>query len=118
MTIREAACISCNNCVEQVKAGRGVSCKPLVESPENNFFPQMTEIIPASPPHPPGTDYRISIGLEQHVAGFSPVIRIEMESKGKMLGPALSFSLDSDDYQKVNSAVAKLIEKQSEDHSK
>jgi len=116
--LAKAACISCNNCVEQVKAGRGVSCKPLVESPENNFFPQMTEIIPASPPHPPGTDYRISIGLEQHVAGFSPVIRIEMESKGKMLGPALSFSLDSDDYQKVSTTVAKLIEKQGEDHSK
>src|SRR5208337_2058850 len=27
--IRKAACISCNNCVEQVKKGEGLNCLPL-----------------------------------------------------------------------------------------
>ena len=115
--ISKAACISCNNCVEEAKSGRGVSCIPK-ESKAETFFPQLTETIPASPPHPPGTNYRISIGLEQGVAGFSPVIKIEMESKGKVLEQALSFPLDSDDYQKVSSTVARLIEIQAEEQSK
>jgi 2,4-dienoyl-CoA reductase-like NADH-dependent reductase (Old Yellow Enzyme family) len=116
--LAKASCISCNNCVEQVKAGHGISCVPREESKSETFFPQMTEIIPASPPHPPGTNYRISIGLEQGVGGFSPVIKIETESKGKVLGQTLSFPLDSDDFQNVSTTVVKLIGKQAEDRSK
>jgi len=74
----KSACISCNNCVEQVKTGHGVSCIPLVESTTETFFPQLTETIPASPPHPPDTGYRIAIGLEQVNGLFSPVVKIEM----------------------------------------
>jgi 2,4-dienoyl-CoA reductase-like NADH-dependent reductase (Old Yellow Enzyme family) len=114
----KAACISCNNCVEQAKAGYGISCIPLEESNTETFFPQMTEIIPASPPHPPGTHYRISVGLEQVASGFSPVVKIEMEHNGKVLGHPPYFPLASDDFEKVRSTVAKLIEKQAGDQAK
>ena len=62
-------------------------------------------------PHPPGTNYRISIGLEQIAAGFSPVVKVEMERNGKILKQAPYFPLDSDDYKKVSRATVKLIER-------
>ena len=108
----KAACISCNNCVEQVKAGHGVSCIPYKESKEETFFPQLTKTLPASPPHLPGTNYMISIGLEQVVAGFSPVVKVEMEFNGKMLGHPPYFPLESDDYEQINRAIAELLAKQ------
>lgn len=117
-SLAKAACISCNNCVEQAKAGHGVSCIPLVESPEETFFPQLTKTIPASPPHPPGSCYRISIGLEQVDGLFSPVVKTEMEHNGKVLGQTPYFPLGSDDYEWVNGAVAELLSKQKEDQTK
>ena len=110
--LTKAACISCNNCVEQGKAGHGISCIPLMESEAETFFPQLTEIIPASPPHPPGTNYRISIGLEQVDAGFSPVVKVEMEYNDKVLGQTPYFPLGSDDYERVRSTIAELLSKQ------
>ena len=110
--LARAACISCNNCVEQVKTGRGIACVPLEDAPEETFFPQSTEIIPASPPHPPGTTYRISIGLEQVAAGFSPVVKVEMELNGKVLEHPPYFPLGSDDYERISGAIAELLSKQ------
>ncbi len=109
----KAACISCNNCVEQIKAGRGVSCIPLVESPEKTFFPQLTETIPASPPHPPGSCYRIAIGLEHANGLFSPVVKIEMVFNGRILEQVPYFPLASGDYERVNSVIDVLQAKQS-----
>jgi 2,4-dienoyl-CoA reductase-like NADH-dependent reductase (Old Yellow Enzyme family) len=109
--VTKAACISCNNCVEQVKAGRGIACVPLQDAPEETFFPQLTETIPASPPHPPDTNYRISIGLEQIDAEFSPVVKVEMEHNGKVFGQTPYFPLGSDDYERVSSAIAELLSK-------
>ena len=108
----KAACISCNNCVEQVKAGRGVSCIPRQEPKAETFFPQLTETIPASPPHLPGTNYRISIGLEQGDIGFSPVVKVEMEHNGKVLQQAPYFPLASEDYAQVSSTIKALLAKQ------
>jgi 2,4-dienoyl-CoA reductase-like NADH-dependent reductase (Old Yellow Enzyme family) len=110
--LTKAACISCNNCVEQVKAGRGVSCLPLVEPKAETFFPQVSEIIPASPPHQLGTNYLISIGLEQVAAGFSPVVKVEMEYNGKVLEQTPYYPLNSDDYERVSSAIEELLLKQ------
>jgi len=110
--LAKAACISCNNCVEQVKAGHGVSCIPLVESPEKTFFPQLTKTIPASTPHPPGSCYRISIGLEQVDGLFSPVVKIEMEHYGQILEQIPYFPLASDDYKRINQVIAELLAKQ------
>ena len=110
--LAKAACISCNNCVEEGKAGHGISCIPLVESEPETFFPQLAESIPASLPHPPGTIYRISIGLEQVAAGFSPVVKVEMELNGKVLGQIPYFPLGSDDYERISGAIAELLSKQ------
>jgi 2,4-dienoyl-CoA reductase-like NADH-dependent reductase (Old Yellow Enzyme family) len=110
--LTKAACISCNNCIELGKAGHGISCIPLVESEPETFFPQLTESIPASHPHPPGTNYKISIGLEQVDAGFSPVVKVEMEHNGKVLGQTPYFPLGSDDYARVSSAIEELLSKQ------
>jgi len=109
--LTKAACISCNNCVEQAQAGHGISCIPRVESKAETFFPQLTETIPASSPHPPGTNYKISTGLEQITTEFSPVVKVEIECNGKVLRQTPYFPLDSDDYEKVSKAIAKLIEK-------
>jgi 2,4-dienoyl-CoA reductase-like NADH-dependent reductase (Old Yellow Enzyme family) len=113
--LTKAACISCNNCVEQVKAGHGVSCIPREESKSETFFPQVTETIPASHPHPPSTNYRISIGLEQIGAGFSPVVKIEMEYHGKVLEQSPYFPVGSDDYERISSVIAELLAKQAGD---
>jgi len=107
----KAACISCNNCVELVKAGHGISCIPRDKSETETFFAQMTEIIPASPPHPPNTNYRISIGLEQVDGIFSPVVKIQMQHNGMVLEQAPYFPLGSDDYERINSTIAELLVK-------
>jgi 2,4-dienoyl-CoA reductase-like NADH-dependent reductase (Old Yellow Enzyme family) len=116
--LTKAACISCNNCVEQGKAGHGISCIPLVESEPETFFPQLTESILASHPHPPGTNYKISIGLEQVDAGFSPVVKVEMEFNGKVLRQTPYFPLGSDDYDRINDAIAQLLTKQAGESQK
>ncbi len=110
--LAEAACISCNNCVEEVKAGHGVSCVPRKEPEAETFFPQITETIPASPPHPPETNYKIAIGLEQAGAEFTPVIKVQMERNGKVLEQAPYFPLGSDDYERISRIIAELAEKQ------
>jgi 2,4-dienoyl-CoA reductase-like NADH-dependent reductase (Old Yellow Enzyme family) len=115
--LEKAACISCNNCVEQVKAGHGVSCIPK-ESKAETFFPQLMETIPASPPHAPGTNYKISIGLEQIAAGFSPVVKIEMECNGKVLGQIPYFPMGSDDYERISGVIAELLVKQTSEAPK
>jgi 2,4-dienoyl-CoA reductase-like NADH-dependent reductase (Old Yellow Enzyme family) len=107
----KAACISCNNCVEQVKAGHGISCIPLEEPKAETFFPQLTKTIPASPPHPPNTNYRISIGLEQVDGIFSPVVKIQMQHNGMVLEQAPYFPLGSDDYERINITIAELLVK-------
>jgi 2,4-dienoyl-CoA reductase-like NADH-dependent reductase (Old Yellow Enzyme family) len=113
--LAKAACISCNNCVEEGKAGHGISCIPLDKPEADTFFPQCTETIPASPPHPPGTNYKISIGLEQVAVGFSPVVKVEMEHNGKVMGHPPYFPLDSDDYTRVSGAITELLSKQAGD---
>jgi len=110
--LAKAACISCNNCVEQAKAGHGISCIPQEESKAETFFPQLTEIITASPPHPPNTNYRISLGLEQVAQGFSSVVKIQLEHNGKTLQQAPYFPLGSDDYARVSSTIEELLVKQ------
>jgi 2,4-dienoyl-CoA reductase-like NADH-dependent reductase (Old Yellow Enzyme family) len=114
----KAACISCNNCVEQVKTGHGVSCIPLDRSTEATFFPQLTETLPASPPHPSYTNYRISIGLEQVDSLFSPVVKIEMMRNGRVLDQAPYFPMASDDFSRINSVITELLAKQADESPK
>jgi 2,4-dienoyl-CoA reductase-like NADH-dependent reductase (Old Yellow Enzyme family) len=105
-----AECISCNNCFEQIKQGKGVSCVPLEPEPVETFFPQISKTVPASLPHPPGTGYQISIGLEQWDSGFIPVVKIQMVHEEKIMDRGPSFPLGSEDHQKVNKAISELLE--------
>ena len=108
--LMEAECISCNNCFEQIKQGKGVSCVPLAPEPVESFFPQISKTVPASPPHPPGTEYQISIGLEQWEASFIPVIKIQLFYEGKFVERDPSFPLGSEDPQNVARAISELTE--------
>ena len=105
------ALISCNNCFEQIKQGKGVSCAPLAAQPVESFFPQVSEMVPAGPPHPPGTGYQVSIGLERWDFSFIPVIKVQMVQDGNIVDRAPSFPLGSDDHQKVNKALTDLLAK-------
>jgi 2,4-dienoyl-CoA reductase-like NADH-dependent reductase (Old Yellow Enzyme family) len=116
--LMEAECISCNNCFEQIKHGRGVSCVPQAPQPVESFFPQISETVPASRPHPPGTGYQISIGLEQWESRFIPVAKIQMVHEGKITHRGPSFPLGADDHQKVNRAIKKLLEKHAAESAK
>jgi 2,4-dienoyl-CoA reductase-like NADH-dependent reductase (Old Yellow Enzyme family) len=109
---RKAACISCNNCVEQAKNGNGIACVPLEETASQTFFPQATEIIRASPPHRPGTGYQISVGLEERDSNYMPVVKIEMVYDGIVADIGPSFPLGSEDHDRVNSAINELLKKQ------
>ena len=103
-----AECISCNNCFEQIKQGMGVSCVPLEAEPVEKFFSQKSKTIPASQPHPPGTEYQISMGLEQWGVSFIPVIKIELIYEGKTVDRDPSFPLGSDDPSKVAETISEL----------
>jgi 2,4-dienoyl-CoA reductase-like NADH-dependent reductase (Old Yellow Enzyme family) len=116
--LRKAVCISCNNCVEQVKQGEGLSCVPLEVQLEENFFPELSETVLASPPHPPGTSYRISIGIEQCASSYLPVIKVQMVYDGKVAEQGLSFPLGTDDHFRVNTAINDLLEKHKSIHDR
>ena len=112
---RKAACISCNNCFEQIKHGKGVACVPLEVEPVETFFPQVSEMVPASPPHPEGTGYQVSVGLEQWDSSYIPVLKIQMVYKGKIISRKPSFPLASEDYVKVNQTITELLKEYSAD---
>jgi 2,4-dienoyl-CoA reductase-like NADH-dependent reductase (Old Yellow Enzyme family) len=111
---REAACISCDNCFEPIKKGEGLSCLPLEPEAAETFFPQLSETVSASPPYPPGTSYKISIGLEDWELNYIPVIKIQMVSNGQILERSPSFPLGTQDHQRVSQAIADLLEKHTE----
>ncbi len=108
---REAACISCDNCFEPIKKGEGVACIPLEPQDTVTFFPQLSDVVPASPPHPAGTAYKISIGLEDWQSNYIPVIKIQMLFNEKLSEQSISFALDSQDHQKVMQTIAELLER-------
>ena len=116
--LRKATCISCNNCIEQAKKGDGISCVPLEDAKAESFFPQVSEEIPASPPHPAGTNYRISIGLEQWESSFIPVVKIQLVRDGEIWEGGPSFPLGTEDHVKVSKAIADLLDKQAADKEK
>jgi 2,4-dienoyl-CoA reductase-like NADH-dependent reductase (Old Yellow Enzyme family) len=113
---REATCISCDNCFEPLKKGEGVSCVPLEPEAAETFFPQLSEIVPASPPHPPGTGYKISIGLEDWESNYIPVVKIQMIYNKKTSDRSPSFPLGSQDHLKVTQAIADLLKKHANVH--
>jgi len=105
-----AACISCNNCVQEAIRGSGIACAPPLEiKTKQTFYPQKTVRLPAGPPFPPGTSYIVSIGLEQWGATYLPVTKIQMHAKGKTLGRGLSIPQDRRDREKIFRDMEMLI---------
>ena len=108
---RKADCISCNQCVEQIKQGLGLQCVPLEPEPVATFFPEHLERIPAGPPHLPGTIYQIATGLEQWESGFYPVLKIQVVRDEKIIASGPSIPLSSDDPDNLLQAITTLLEK-------
>jgi hypothetical protein len=106
---RPAVCVSCNNCVEEAKSGRGISCVPPVARGAQTFFPQTTRQLPASPPFPPGTHYEVSIGLEQWRGGFLPVVKVLTRQGDTPIDDGLSVPLGSQDHRKIFQAVEEML---------
>lgn len=105
-----AACISCNNCVQEAIKGSGIACVPPREiKEEQTFFPQKTVHLPAGPSFPPGTRYAVSTGLEQWGAAYLPVIKIQMHAKGKTLDRGFSIPQDRQKREKIFKSIETLI---------
>jgi 2,4-dienoyl-CoA reductase-like NADH-dependent reductase (Old Yellow Enzyme family) len=108
---RPAVCLSCNQCVEQIKEGFGPNCAPLKPDPPQTFFPEDLEQIPAGPPHPPGTSYQVVSGLEQRESGFFPVLKVQLVRDEKIISDGPSIPLNSDDPERVIAVIKALAEK-------
>jgi len=74
--------------------------------------------VPASPPLPPGTAYRISIGIENWNSSFLPVVKIETVIDGEVTNRSTSFPLGSKDNETVAKAITELLKKHIATHSK
>jgi 2,4-dienoyl-CoA reductase-like NADH-dependent reductase (Old Yellow Enzyme family) len=109
----KAACISCNNCVEQIKAGGGVRCVPLAPGSAPSFFPQTTVSVSASPPHPVGACYVVSFGLLETASGYLPMVKTHLCYPGDETEMCPSFPVGSDDHDRVARAVSALLTRQS-----
>jgi 2,4-dienoyl-CoA reductase-like NADH-dependent reductase (Old Yellow Enzyme family) len=106
---QKAACLSCNNCVEQLKQGSGLACRPLEPQKKETFFAQKTESLPAGPPFPSTISYQVSFGLEEWDGNFLPVIKIQMVRDGQILNAGLSFPAGTDAFEKIRQLVKHIV---------
>ncbi|MFJ7934439.1 hypothetical protein [Sporosarcina sp. NPDC096371] len=73
------------------------------------FFPRVYTMVPASSPHPPNTEYKVSIGYELWDNTINTVMKVQMVYDGVIAGRRNpSYPLHSDDYYRVNDAIQKL----------
>ncbi|MCD4654456.1 hypothetical protein K8T06_11050 [bacterium] len=76
------------------------------------FFPEISELVPASPPHPKDTSYKVSIGLENMNDKYHPIVKIQMVYNGKVSGQKNpSFPINTNDYERIFQAIKKLLDK-------
>lgn len=82
------------------------------------FYPRNAIRIPASEPHPKGTEYKISIGDEEWEGGvFHSVIKVQMVYDGKVAGrKSPSYPVGTNDYKRVSDAIRRLMEDKLEDN--
>lgn len=74
------------------------------------FFPELFELVPASAPHPPKTQYKIGIGMENWDEAFVSVVKVQMVYDGVVAGRrSPSYPMTSQDYMLVNQAILRLI---------
>jgi hypothetical protein len=105
----DAACLSCNNCVEELKQGRGLRCRPEEAGSAQTFFPQKTETIPAGAPFPEGTAYQISYGLEDWQGNYLPVVRIQMIVGEKIIGEGITLPGTAEGWREIAQFIEKII---------
>ncbi|MYL21644.1 hypothetical protein GLW04_17195 [Halobacillus litoralis] len=73
------------------------------------FFPKMFIMVPASKPHPPNTEYKVSIGEEIWNDNRNPVLKVQMVYDGEIAGRrSPSYPVGTDDFQRVVAAAQKL----------
>lgn len=73
------------------------------------FTPRVEELVPASPPHPSDTFYRVAIGSEDWDGRIVQVEKVQMVHAGKIAGrKAPSYPVDSDDAERVRLALERL----------
>ena len=66
--------------------------------------------VEASPPHPPNTVYRVSVGHEMWDDGPQSVAKIQMVYDGRVSGRrSPSFPFRSDDFKRVSEALTALM---------
>jgi hypothetical protein len=76
------------------------------------FFPELYELIPASEPYSPGTEYKVSVGLEKWDDKYVPVTKVQMVFDGTISGAkSPSYPLGTEDHLKVARAVDRLVAK-------
>lgn len=74
------------------------------------FKQQFETRITASRPHPPGSEYAISVGIEDWNGESIMVTKIRMVYQGKIRGrKAPSFPIGTDDFERVAEEVRKLL---------
>lgn len=73
------------------------------------YFPDTAAMLVASPPHPPNTQYRVSIGTETWGGENHRVIKVHMVFDGKVADRRTpSYPVGSTDYARVAEAIRKL----------
>lgn len=74
------------------------------------FYPQKSQDIEASAPHPEGTAYKISIGLEDWGDGeFKSVTKVQMSYGGVVSGRKCpSYPVGTNDQEKVHNCICEL----------
>lgn len=73
------------------------------------YFPDTAVMVVASPPHPPNTQYRVSIGTETWGGENHRVIKVHMIFDGKVADRRVpSYPVGSADYTRVAEAIRKL----------
>ncbi len=76
------------------------------------FFPELYELIPASEPYSPGTEYKVSVGLEKWDDKYVPVTKVQMVFDGTISGAkSPSYPLGTEDHLRVARAIDRLVAK-------
>lgn len=111
--LRKSSCTSCTHCFDSAGTGEGISCLQERAEKQQRFFPSASELVPANPPYPPGTFYKVSVGLEvleMWDPNYVPVVKIELVMNGEVQENVTpSFPVNSDDFQRVSVVVNQLL---------
>lgn len=74
------------------------------------YFPEAAAMVTASPPHPPNTQYRISIGVETWDGENHRVVKVQMVYDGKIAARrSPSYPVGTNDDIRVAEVIRKLI---------